>query len=107
LRAPHAKPVSRRALSAHPAVEQATGVAPAAKERAKFHVQADLLEHIRKAVVQLSGPPERLTLTDFVERTFRAEVARLEREHNKSTSCSPPAPWRWPAPTDGYGLSLR
>lgn len=53
------------------------------KERATFHVPADLLEQARNAVYWLSGPPERLTLAGLVERALAVELKRLHDQHNK------------------------
>lgn len=50
--------------------------------RATFHLPVELLEEARDAVVALSGPPVRLTLTKLAESAFRAELERLKRKHH-------------------------
>jgi hypothetical protein len=54
-----------------------------AKVRATFHLPQDLLDAARAAVVQLSGPPVRLTLAQLAQNAIRAEVQRLQHEHNE------------------------
>jgi hypothetical protein len=51
------------------------------KARATFHISVELLDELRDVVVALSGPPDRLTLTDFAESALRREVERLRRVH--------------------------
>ena len=55
----------------------------AEKVRATFYLPADLLEEVRNAAVQLSGPPTRLTLAVFAENAFRNEIERLQKDYNK------------------------
>lgn len=50
--------------------------------RATFHLPTDVLEGARDAVVALSGPPARLTLSALLARAMRAEIGRLRRAHN-------------------------
>lgn len=50
--------------------------------RATFHLPVELLEEARDAVVALSGPPVRLTLTKLAESAFKAELERLKRKHH-------------------------
>ena len=45
-------------------------------------VSPDLLEALRDCVVALSGPPERLTVSAFVENAIRRELQRLRRKEN-------------------------
>ena len=47
------------------------------RARATFHLSADLLEELRNAVVALSGPPDRLTMSRLAENALRREVERL------------------------------
>jgi hypothetical protein len=49
--------------------------------RATFHISAELLDELRDVVVALSGPPDRLTLSDLAEGALRREVERLRRLH--------------------------
>jgi hypothetical protein len=51
------------------------------KVRATFHISAELLDELRDVVVALSGPPDRLTLSDLAEGALRREVDRLKRVH--------------------------
>lgn len=51
------------------------------KARATFHISVELLDELRDVVVALSGPPDRLTLSDFAESALRREVERLRRVH--------------------------
>jgi hypothetical protein len=51
------------------------------KARATFHVSAELLNELRDIVVSLSGPPDRLTLSDLAESALRREADRLKRVH--------------------------
>ena len=52
------------------------------KERVAFYLSEDLADEIRNAVVQLSGPPLRLTMTELAEMAFQKELERLKAEHN-------------------------
>jgi hypothetical protein len=56
------------------------------KIRATFHISAELLDELRDVVVALSGPPDRLTLSDLAEGALRREVERLKRVHMKGHS---------------------
>src|SRR5690349_4560832 len=56
------------------------------KARATFHISAELLDELRDVVVALSGPPDRLTLSDLAEGALRREVGRLKRVHKKGKS---------------------
>jgi len=51
------------------------------KVRVTFHLSAELINEVRDVVVALSGPPDRLMLSDFAESALRREVARLKRIH--------------------------
>ena len=51
------------------------------RSTATFHVDAAQLEEVRDAVVALSGPPTRLTVTDFVREAFARELDRLRKLH--------------------------
>jgi hypothetical protein len=53
------------------------------KVRATFHLPHELVEEARNAVVQLSGPPVRLTLAALAEKALRRELGRLKRAHNR------------------------
>ena len=52
------------------------------KVRATFHLSHGLFEEARNAVVQLSGPPVRLTLAALAEKALRRELDRLKRAYN-------------------------
>jgi hypothetical protein len=60
-----------------------TGERSGSKIRATFHISAELLNELRDVVVALSGPPDRLTLSDLAEGALRREVDRLKRIHMK------------------------
>jgi hypothetical protein len=49
--------------------------------RATFYISAELMNELRDVVVSLSGPPDRLTLSDLAESAFRREAERLKRVH--------------------------
>jgi hypothetical protein len=53
------------------------------KVRATFHISAELLDELRDITVALSGPPDRLTLSDLAEGALRREMDRLKRVHKK------------------------
>lgn len=70
-----AGPISRRASTpAKPA--------PGRAVRVTFHVEAELVDEARNAVVALAGHPVRLTLARLVNAALRRELARLQREHH-------------------------
>jgi len=52
------------------------------KVRATLYLTDDVLNQARDAVVYLAGYPTRLTLTQFAENAFRAELEKLKQEHN-------------------------
>jgi hypothetical protein len=56
------------------------------KVRATFHISAELLDELRDVTVALSGPPDRLTLSDLAEGALRREVERMKRVHTKGKS---------------------
>jgi hypothetical protein len=58
-----------------------------------FLVDAALLEQVRDAVAHLAGHPAHLSMRDFVDAAFRAELRRLQRSHNGGKPF-PPAPKR-------------
>ncbi len=56
--------------------------APKAKrERFSIRADQDLVEKVRDMVWKLSGPPECLTLSGFVEAALRRELTRLEKKY--------------------------
>ena len=64
-------------------VWEATEREPALKgsrARATFHLPADLLDELRNAVVALSGPPARLTMSRMAENSLRRELERLRKQ---------------------------
>jgi hypothetical protein len=48
--------------------------------RATFHLPTDLLNEMRNAVVALSAPPHRLTMSKLAENALRRELDRLRNE---------------------------
>jgi hypothetical protein len=54
--------------------------------RVTFHISVELMDETRDVVVALSGPPDRLTLSDFAESALRREVERLKRIHQSGKS---------------------
>ena len=48
--------------------------------RATFHLPAELLNEMRNAVVALSAPPHRLTMSNLAESALRRELDRLRHE---------------------------
>ena len=63
--------------------------------KATYNVPEALVEETRNAVLSLSGPPVRLTLSALVEAALRRELARLRKEHNAG------------APFEGPGKALK
>lgn len=55
-----------------------------------FLVDADLLERVRNAVASLAGQPEFLSMREFVDAAFLAEVKRLEKRHNSGRQFAAP-----------------
>lgn len=53
------------------------------KARATVHVSVELFDQVRDAVVALSGPPWRMTLSDFATSAFERELERLRQERNE------------------------
>ncbi len=53
------------------------------KVRATFYLPADLLEELRNATVQLSGPPAFMNLAKLAENAFRNELTRIKKEYNE------------------------
>jgi hypothetical protein len=51
------------------------------KGRATFQISTELLDELRDIVVSLSGPPDRLTLSDLAESALRREAQRLKQLH--------------------------
>jgi hypothetical protein len=51
------------------------------KVRVTFYLAETLLDELRDVTVALSGPPERLTLSQLAERALQREVQRLKRVH--------------------------
>ena len=62
------------------------GDKPPQQDRATFHLPADLLNEMRNAVVALSGPPNRLTMSKFAENAIRRELERLRRQGSSNAS---------------------
>lgn len=52
------------------------------RAHATFHLPVELVEATRDAVSALSGPPLHLTLASLAERALRAELHRLQKQHN-------------------------
>ncbi len=53
-----------------------------AKVRATLYLPREVLDEARNAVVQLAGPPARMTLTKLAEQALRAELERLRNQYN-------------------------
>lgn len=84
------------ALDAAPsATPPAAGGAPAparsARSRLSLDLPPDVAAAARAAVVALAGPPVRLTLASLGERALRAELERLQRDHNQGRPFPPVA----------------
>jgi hypothetical protein len=62
---------------------------PVSQGRATFHLPADLVEELRNAVVALSGPPDRLTMSKLAENALRRELDRLRKERTGSETGKP------------------
>jgi len=62
---------------------------PVAQGRATFHLPADLVDELRNAVVALSGPPNRLTMSKLAENALRRELDRLRKERTGSETGKP------------------
>ncbi len=54
-----------------------------AKVRATIYLPHNVLDEARNAAVHLAGYPARLTLTQFAENAFRAELRRLKALYNQ------------------------
>jgi len=55
---------------------------PQPKVRATIYLTREVLDEARDAAVHLAGYPARLTLTQFAENAFRAELRRLKALYN-------------------------
>jgi hypothetical protein len=51
------------------------------KVRVTFYLGKALLDELRDVTVALSGPPDRLTLSQLAEHALQREVRRLRRLH--------------------------
>lgn len=69
--------------------DEGAGRANPGKERLTISLSADLVDELRNAVVALSGPPHRLTVTRVVENALRAELGRLRNEQAGLTRGEP------------------
>ena len=58
----------------------------ASQGRATFHLPGALLNEMRNAVVALSGPPYRLTMSKLAESAIRRELERLRREAGRAAN---------------------
>ncbi len=52
------------------------------KQTFSTQVSAQVLEEVRDCIVALAGPPDRLTVSAFVENALRRELQRLSRKKN-------------------------
>ncbi len=52
------------------------------KQTFSTQVSTQVLEEVRDCIVALSGPPDRLTVSAFVENALRRELQRLSRKRN-------------------------
>lgn len=60
-----------------------------AKIKASFLISEETLEAARDAVSFLSGPPLHLTLAELADGALRAEIRRLQQEHNGGQTFPP------------------
>ena len=79
---------SRKAPKAKKAAEPQAGTSRLVK--ATYNVPEALVEETRNAVLSLSGPPVRLTLSALVEAALRKELERLRKSHNAGEPFSGP-----------------
>lgn len=63
--------------------ERENGQRAPKKERVAFYLSSELANEIRNAVVALSGPPHRMTMTSLAEMAFQQVVEGLQSAHNK------------------------
>jgi hypothetical protein len=68
---------SQRGKRAHEAAQRG----PENRVRVTFYLTAALLDELRDVTVALSGPPDRLTLSQLAESALQREVQRLKRVH--------------------------
>jgi hypothetical protein len=57
--------------------------------RATFHLPTDLLNEMRNAVVALSAPPHRLTMSKLAENALLRELDRLRKEPGRAEQGKP------------------
>lgn len=79
---------SRTTPKAKKAAEPPAGTSRLVK--ATYNVPEALVEETRNAVLSLSGPPVRLTLSALVEAALRKELERLRKAHNAGEPFSGP-----------------
>jgi len=79
---------SRTTPKAKKAAEPPAGTSRLVK--ATYNVPEALVEETRNAVLSLSGPPVRLTLSALVEAALRRELERLRKAHNGGRPFSGP-----------------
>lgn len=60
---------------------------------ATFHIDQDLTQQVKDAVIHLMGAPAYMTLSQLVEQALAAELERLSKAYNKGEPF-PPAPVR-------------
>ncbi len=66
----------------HPVPVRAPEEGAQRKVRVTFYLAEVLVDELRDVTVALSGPPERLTLSQLVESALQREVQRLKRVHH-------------------------
>jgi len=79
---------TRKAVKAKKEAEPRTS--PPRLVKATYNVPEVLVEETRNAVLTLSGPPVRLTLSALVEAALRKELERLRKSHNGGEPFSGP-----------------
>ncbi|OPZ62260.1 MAG: hypothetical protein BWY86_00475 [Candidatus Aminicenantes bacterium ADurb.Bin508] len=94
-RVPKEKPVPKVEPTPQPTAIPEVTHAGGKLLKVTYNVQEELVEETRNAVLALSGPPLRLTLSALVENALRRELARLRKEHNGGK------------PFEGPGTALR
>lgn len=72
----------KRERAAVPPAPPTASTRPARVVRVTYALPAELVAETRNAVVALSGPPVRLTLSALVVSALRRELEALRRKHN-------------------------
>jgi hypothetical protein len=70
-------PANGRSIAKSHSSPESAAAAPIEQGRATFHLPGDLINELRNAVVALSGPPDRLTMSKLAEEALRRELDRI------------------------------